>query len=259
MIRQRKINKAALDAIKNLDVLTKVQEEYVEPTRLGGGISIVAKLFIILFVYSEIKHFFDRKILFVFKPDVDLMAKLKMNIDLTIAMPCNSIGADILDSTNQNVFSFGTLQEEDTWFELDENQQLYFEYVKQLNTYLRKEWYNINELLYKDQKETIYNLPKRIVKPNKPYDACRIYGSLTLNKVSGNLHVTAGRSLQFPQGHIHVNIIFNDPMKSNFSHRIHKFSFGEKTANFLHPLVSIIKSQFFIFNSIYIIMLREGV
>ncbi len=67
--------------------------------------------------------------MFKFKPDTDMDAKLKIHIDLTVATPCRSkfnffffdncrrlqiqfftgIGADILDSTNQNVFSFGLL------------------------------------------------------------------------------------------------------------------------------------------------------
>lgn len=75
-------------------------------------------------------------------PDTDMDTKLKIHIDITIATPCASkfftnytsphlgiskylcfpmltgIGADILDSTDQNVFSFGILEEQDTWWEL---------------------------------------------------------------------------------------------------------------------------------------------
>lgn len=239
MIRKRRINKINVDAIKQFDVLSKIQEDYVEPSRFGGGVSIISRLIILLFIYLETKYFFDRKLLFLFKPDVDITAKLKLNVDLMIAMPCNSIGADILDSTNQNVFSFGTLEEEDTWFELCENQNLYFEYLKQLNGYLRQEYHSIANILYRDdQTETLYGFPKRTKILKRQTDACRIHGSLVLNKVSGNLHIRNGRNFQFPQGHIHINIIFNDPMKSNFSHRINKFSFGGKASGLVQPLVS---------------------
>lgn len=82
----------------------------------------------------------DSKLVFKFKPDTDMDTKLKIHIDITVATPCSSkfcsieqlvkivkrqfshvfclrldIGADILDSTNQNVFSFGVLEEQDTW------------------------------------------------------------------------------------------------------------------------------------------------
>ena len=29
--------------------------------------------------------------------------------------------------------------------------------------------------------------------PEEPHDACRVHGSLTLNKVAGNFHITAGK------------------------------------------------------------------
>lgn len=54
------------------------------------------------------------------------------------------IGADILDSTNQNVFSFGVLEEQDTWWELCPNQRTYFEYMQHLNHYLREEYHSLS-------------------------------------------------------------------------------------------------------------------
>ena len=46
------------------------------------------------------------------------------------------IGADILDKTNQNAFTFGRLREEPTWWELDTAQRIHFDevgfYFKQL-------------------------------------------------------------------------------------------------------------------------------
>lgn len=85
----------------------------------------------------------DSKLVFKYVPDTDMDTKLKIHIDITVATPCSSkfcyffasntnkncskisrhnanshhldIGADILDSTNQNVFSFGILEEQDTW------------------------------------------------------------------------------------------------------------------------------------------------
>lgn len=54
------------------------------------------------------------------------------------------IGADILDSTNQNVFSFGILEEQDTWWELCPEQRDYFEYTQHLNAYLREEYHSLN-------------------------------------------------------------------------------------------------------------------
>lgn len=90
-------------------------------------------------------------------------------------------------------------------------------------------------MLHKGSHQTAYNLPERTIKPNKPYDACRVHGSLTLNKVAGNFHITAGKSIHFASGHIHIQNLF-DEVPLNFSHRINRFSFGDATSGIVHPL-----------------------
>ena len=69
--------------------------------------SILSRLLIILVIYNEIKYYFDTSLIFRFEPDVDIQTHIKFNLDMVVKMPCKNIGADILDSTNQNTFSFG--------------------------------------------------------------------------------------------------------------------------------------------------------
>lgn len=91
------------------------------------------------------------------------------------------------------------------------------------------------DFFHKGNQKTAYNLPERTNKPDRPYDACRLHGSLTLNKVAGNFHITAGKSLHFSGGHIHITSFFDEkPM--NFTHRINRFSFGDTTSGIVHPL-----------------------
>jgi hypothetical protein len=85
-----------------------------------------------------------------------------MNIDLTIAMPCAQIGADVVDSTNQNLMTLDTLHEEDTWWELTPDQRAHFEALKHMNSYFREEYHAIHELLWKSNQLTFSNaMPKR--------------------------------------------------------------------------------------------------
>lgn len=88
--------------------------------------------------------------------------------------------------------------------------------------------------MHKGNQNTAYNLPERTVIPDTPYDACRVHGTLTLNKVAGNFHITAGKSIHFNSGHIHIQNIFDAPL--NISHRINRLSFGDKTTGIVHPL-----------------------
>ena len=71
--------------------------------------------------------------------------------------------------------------------------------------------------------------------PSTPSDACRIFGSLILNKVAGNFHITAGHSLALPRGHIHISAFMSES-DYNFTHRINRFSFGDPSPGIMHPL-----------------------
>ncbi|KAG8276085.1 Endoplasmic reticulum-Golgi intermediate compartment protein 2 [Homalodisca vitripennis] len=166
---------------------------------------------------------------------------------LPVTLACNAVwnrerncltdvGADIMDSTGQSVSSFGSLEEEDTWFELSSDQRKYFDSMRYMNSYLREEFHAIQDLLWKSGETNMYGrLPKRKYNPITPPDACRLNGTITLNKVAGNFHITAGQALALPQGHIHMSAFMSD-RDYNFTHRIHRFSFGDPSPGIIHPL-----------------------
>ncbi|XP_075213136.1 endoplasmic reticulum-Golgi intermediate compartment protein 2 isoform X2 [Lycorma delicatula] len=234
MLRSRK-NKLT-EAVRELDTFPKLPESFVETSRVGGTFTVITLVLITWLLISEISYYFDSRFIFKFAPDTDYDAKLKLNIDITVAMPCQNVGADILDSTNQNVMMFGNLEEEDTWFELTPEQRRYFDNVRFYNSYLREEFHAIQDLLWKSGQTRFYgDLPKRNVEPMSPPDACRLHGSLILNKVAGNFHITAGKSLSLPRGHIHISAFMWDT-EYNFTHRINRFSFGDPSPGIIHPL-----------------------
>ena len=189
-----------------------------------------------LLIWSEMRYFLNPGFKFRFVPDTDFESKLKINVDMTIATPCSAIGADIVDSSNQNTFKFGQLKEEDTWWELDHLQRQHFESIRTFNQYLREEYHALQNLLWASGSSSMYGqLPPRRNAPDEPHDACRVYGSLTLNKVSGNFHVSPGKSVPLVRGHAHLSA-FNQPDDYNFTHRIDRFSFGSPHGGIIQPL-----------------------
>ncbi|XP_076244528.1 endoplasmic reticulum-Golgi intermediate compartment protein 2 isoform X2 [Calliopsis andreniformis] len=219
MLRRRNVN---IKTVKELDAFPKVPEPYIDKTAVGGT--------------SETNYYLDSRLQFKFEPDTDVDAKLKINIDITVAMPCGRIGADVLDSTNQNMIGHQSLEEEDTWWELTQEQRSHFEALKHMNSYLREEYHAIHELLWKSNQVTLFSeMPKRTHQPSYAPNACRIHGSLNVNKVAGNFHITAGKSLSIPRGHIHISAFMTDK-HYNFTHRINKFSFGGPSPGIVHPL-----------------------
>ncbi|CAH1366343.1 hypothetical protein MTP99_007694 [Tenebrio molitor] len=225
-----------LSKVKKIDIFPKIEETFKETSSVGGTFSVFSFILIVWLVYSEVNYYLDSKFQFKFSPDTDFDAKLKINVDITVAMPCSNLGADILDSTNQNAYKFGALEEEETWFELAPNQLVHFENKKHFNSYLREEYHAIKDLLWRSSFSTMFGqMPTRNINPDRPYDACRIHGSLILNKVSGNFHITAGKSLNLPRGHIHISAFMSE-RDYNFTHRINKFSFGDPSPGIIHPL-----------------------
>jgi len=73
-----------------------------------------------------------------------------------------AIGADIVDSTNQNVVKFGELTEEYSHFALNENQRNYFNAKSGFNSYLREEYHALNKILWKDDFLSIHTQMPRL-------------------------------------------------------------------------------------------------
>lgn len=226
-----------LKVVKELDAFPKVPESYQETSISGGGISIVVFIIILLLVISEIGYYTATDLKFDYNVDTEYDGKLKINIDMTIAMKCSSIGADVLDLTGQNADMFGKLDHEPVPFELTPSQQQYFNMVQNMNSYIREEYHAIHKLLWSSGYISIgRTMPQRDPTDTTPKNGCRVHGTLVVNKVAGNFHVTAGKSVPvIPRGHAHLSLMVSEK-DYNFSHRIDHFSFGEITPGIVNPL-----------------------
>jgi endoplasmic reticulum-Golgi intermediate compartment protein 3 len=60
----------------------------------------------------------------------------------------------------------------------------------------------------------------------RPGEGCRVSGSMTVNKVAGNFHMTLGESIVRDGAHIHQFVPSEAP-GFNVSHTIHSLSFGQ--------------------------------
>jgi len=58
------------------------------------------------------------------------------------------IGADIVDTTGQNMMLFGEIKTDDTWWEMTKEQQLHFDQLRDINEYLREEYHSTKDVLW---------------------------------------------------------------------------------------------------------------
>lgn len=90
---------------------------------------------------------------------------------------------------------------------------------------------HVHDIIYSAKRSSKWAKTPKIRGQPKDGNSCRIYGSLVLNKVQGDFHITArghGYSDWFGQHLDHTNF--------NFSHIINEFSFGAFYPSLVNPL-----------------------
>ncbi|KAK6314702.1 hypothetical protein J4Q44_G00142310 [Coregonus suidteri] len=195
----------------------------LRPQPQGGAVALIAftaMALLAFFVYQ------DTWMKYEYEVDKDFSSKLRINIDITVAMKCQHVGADILDLAETMITSNG-IQYEPVFFELTPQQRLWHR--------LREE-HSLQEVLYKTVlKGAPTALPPREGTASEPLSACRIHGHVYVNKVAGNFHITVGKPIHHPRGHAHI-AAFVSHDTYNFSHRIDHLSFGEEIPGIINPL-----------------------
>ncbi|KAK2569183.1 Endoplasmic reticulum-Golgi intermediate compartment protein 2 [Acropora cervicornis] len=206
--------KQTLKVLKELDAFPKVPENYQQTSASGGSVSIIIFVFIGILVMSE-------------------FCKLQINVDLTVAMQCGDIGADVLDLSGSKLEFGDDLKLEPSHFELTREQASWLGMFRQMHAFM--EGYRALKVLEQFKSDLPTYMPKRSQGEDKPFDACRIHGSFKVNKVAGNFHVTAGKSIHHPRGHAHLSVLV--PVETfNYSHRIDVLSFGPWAPGYINPL-----------------------
>ncbi|CAL9682847.1 unnamed protein product [Knipowitschia caucasica] len=231
---RRLSRKKALSLVKELDAFPKVSESYVETTATGGTVSLFAFIAMALLAILEFFVYRNTWMKYDYEVDKDFSSKLRINIDITVAMKCQHVGADILDLAETMITST-ELQYEPVVFDLSPQQRLWQSALLLVQSRLREE-HALQNLVYKSLiKGDTTALPPREDGATEPRDSCRIHGYVYVNKVAGNFHITVGKPIHHPQGHAHIAAFVSHEMY-NFSHRIDHLSFGEMMPGVLNPL-----------------------
>ncbi|KAI9543120.1 Endoplasmic reticulum-Golgi intermediate compartment protein 2 [Dissostichus eleginoides] len=231
---RRLSRRKALTLVRELDAFPKVSESYVETSASGGTVSLIAFSAMALLAVFEFFVYRDTWMKYEYEVDKDYSSKLRINLDITAAMKCQHVGADILDLAETMITSNG-LQYEPVIFDLTPHQRMWQRTLLLIQNRLREE-HALQEVLYKSLlKGGPTALPPREYASIEPLNACRVHGHVYVNKVAGNLHITVGKPIHHPQGHAHI-AAFVSHDTYNFSHRIDHLSFGEEIPGIINPL-----------------------
>lgn len=221
---KRLTKKKALTLVKELDAFPKVPESYVESTASGGTVSLVAFTLMAVLAFLEFFVYRITWMKYEYEVDKDFSSKLKINVDITVAMRCQYIGADVLDLAETMVASDG-LKYEPVNFELSAQQRLWQMTLLHIQERLRVE-HALQDVIFKAAIKGSPPVQTKSEDSAASLSACRIHGHLYVNKVAGNFHITVGKSIPHPRGHAHLAALVSHD-SYNFSHRIDHLSFGE--------------------------------
>ncbi|KAA8590244.1 endoplasmic reticulum-Golgi intermediate compartment protein 2 [Etheostoma spectabile] len=230
---RRLTKKKALTLVKELDAFPKVPESYVESTASGGTVSLIAFTLMAFLAFLEFFVYRDTWMKYEYEVDKDFSSKLRINVDITVAMRCQYIGADVLDLAENMVASDG-LKYIPVNFELSPERRLWHMTLLHIQERLRVE-HALQDVLFKTAMKGAPPAEPQSEDSPTTLNACRIQGHLYVNKVAGNFHITVGKSIPHPRGHAHLAALVSHDTY-NFSHRIDHLSFGEVVPGIISPL-----------------------
>ncbi|KAI7907957.1 endoplasmic reticulum vesicle transporter-domain-containing protein [Cokeromyces recurvatus] len=196
-----------------IDAFPKVEDDNQQRSEKGGLLTLLVALCLFLLTMSEYSDYRKIHTNYKFLVDSTIDTKMQINIDVTVAMPCPSLMVHVIDATGQRIKL------------TDDLRLIPAEFSARTATKYRQ----VEDPKY------IHEIIKAA--SGKQYNheiandmgACRIYGSLNVNKVASNLHITS-------DGHGYASFTHTSHNLLNFTHRIDEFSFGQLYPNLVNPL-----------------------
>jgi hypothetical protein len=242
--------------LKNYDVYTKVEEDFVIQTSGGATLSLIGWVVIALLVIGELGTYFSGTTREHMVVDTTLGERLRINIDITFhSLTCREVNVDVMDVAGDNQVAI----DHDMFKQrLDKNGKLLGEKAAEIIGKLDevpalppnycgscfgaeslfreccntcdeiKMAYNQKGWAYTD---ALQNSEQCLREKESPFSAvrngegCRVHGSMSVNKVAGNFHIAHGESIIRDGRHIHQFIPGEAP-QFNISHTINSLSFG---------------------------------
>ena len=227
--------RSALKVVREFDAFPKVEEECAKPTTRGGTLSIVSLSVIAVLVVSEFFYYRGTVTRYKYSVDTDMDAQLLITMDITVAMSCNHLGADLIDHAGDSKQLNDVIKMDSVSFELSDLQMSVLKAKQRL-----QQRYNdakaVGDLtVIEGIKDIHVKMLQTKDSSTGESNACRLHGSFKVKKLAGNFHITTGRSIPHPQGHAHLNVyVPKDAV--NYSHRIDQLAFGPPIQGILNPL-----------------------
>jgi len=228
-----------LPKIRQFDAFPKTQSIYTQRSSKGGLLTIIATVTLLALLWTELSSYLYGERGYSFSVDSRLQSTMQINMDMTVAMKCHYLTIDVRDAVGDRLHvSDSEFTKDGTTFEIghaDRLDALPMQEVsvqKTINQARRKPVYRKKPRNKKFSRQVAFQKTAHIVLDGP---ACRIYGSMEVKRVTGNLHITT-------LGHGYLSVEHTDHKLMNLSHVIHEFSFGPYFPEISQPLDSSVET-----------------
>ncbi|KAK9710929.1 hypothetical protein K7432_008141 [Basidiobolus ranarum] len=215
--------------ITSFDAFPKVDEGYQRRSKSGGFLSFVITLVLLYLLQSEIREYWAVKQDFEFLVDQGIQHTMQVNLDIYVPMECENLTVDVLDAAGATSHVKRMLNVSPAY--------LAFSSLGKRTSYEESDEIDVHQIIRESHQEK-----RQGIKNEQEYNACRVTGSMEVNKVAGNLHITA---LGHGYGGAHV-----DHEALNFTHYIRHLSFGHNYPHLINPLndvYEVTESNFYVY------------
>ncbi|KAJ1824719.1 ER-derived vesicles protein erv46 [Coemansia sp. RSA 2671] len=256
---------------QSLDAYAKTLDDFSVKTLSGGILTIIASVAIALLVGHEFMAYRRVDTLAELVVDGERMEKMHINLDVTFPRaPCMILGLDVMDSSGEQQVSLfqhmakTRLSKDGSVIGLDESAKptvpavpagkdgkpycgSCYGGVEPENgccnscddvhqAYKRRGW------AFTDPDSIEQCVREGYVKTMQAQagEGCRMRGFIEVNKVTGNAQILAGESIKHGSEYMHTYYDYM-PHDYDFSHTIHRLSFGDEFSAQTNPLDGVTK------------------
>ncbi|KAI5462082.1 endoplasmic reticulum vesicle transporter-domain-containing protein [Mariannaea sp. PMI_226] len=228
--------------VSAFDAFPKSKPQYVTRTSGGGKWTVAMSIISLILVWGEVARWWRGAESHNFAVEKGIGHDLQINLDMVVKMQCPNVHVNVQDAAGDRIVAAKRLHLDPTiwtqWADHKGVHKLGRDSHGRIVT--NAGWKSLGyeeEGFGEEHVHDIVALGKKKAKWAKTprlsggyADSCRIYGSLDLNKVQGDFHITA-------RGHGYREIGEHlDHSKFNFSHIISELSYGPFYPSLVNPL-----------------------
>ncbi|KAI9792685.1 MAG: hypothetical protein M1816_001784 [Peltula sp. TS41687] len=220
------------DGLRTFDAFPKTKTHYTTRHARGGQWTIVLLLLSGLLTLSELRRWHAGHESHHYMVEKGVGHTMQINLDVVVAMHCDDLHVNVQDASGDLILAGQMLVRDETawrqWRDVRGVHRLGGE-----DDVVEHYEEHVNDMLGMSagsKNKGRFEKTPRLRGGAGAGDACRIYGSMELNRVQGDFHITA-------RGHGYME--FGEPLDHsafNFSHLINELSFGPFYPSLHNPL-----------------------